>query len=219
MGVLNNKQIEERLGFSIGRKKQIVITPLLNREKVFGASSDVDSIDLRLGNYFLLPRVPPLPYTFPSSDASTQSHMRMQVPYGKYLVLPAHQTVLGATLEFIKLPSDLCGQVLTKSSVARTFMVVETAPWIHPFYRGCLTLEIANVSNTPVILYPGRPICQLILMDLNRGGPKLEKLSGTYIAPVYPEAPQFHDPLEEMKGIGIPETDFVLPGHNNHTRL
>jgi dCTP deaminase len=138
----------------------------------------------------------------------------MQVPYGKYLVLPAHQTVLGATMEFIKLPVDLCGQVLTKSSVARTFMVVETAPWIHPEYRGCLTLEIANVSNTPVILYPGRPICQLILMDLNEGGPKREKLSGTYIAPVYPEAPIFLDPQEELKAIGIPEKDFEAPGHN-----
>jgi deoxycytidine triphosphate deaminase len=42
--------------------------------------------------------------------------------------------------------------------------VVETAPWIHPEYRGCLTLEIANVSNTAVLLYPGRPIGQLILL-------------------------------------------------------
>jgi hypothetical protein len=40
-------------------------------------------------------------------------------------------------------------------------------------------------------------------------------LSGTYVAPVYPEAPIFSDPREELKGIGIPEKDFLLPGHNN----
>jgi dCTP deaminase len=217
MGVLCKEKIKERLNFIVDNEKQLVITPLLNKEEIFKPGSDVDSIDLRLGNNFLLPRVPPLPYTFPSPDASPQSHMRFQVPYGKYLVLPAHQTVLGATLEFIKLPADLCGQVLTKSSVARTFMVVETAPWIHPSYRGCLTLEIANVSNTPVILYPGRLICQLILMELDDTGPKFEKLSGTYIAPVYPEAPIFSDPQEELKGIGISANDFVLPGHNNQT--
>jgi dCTP deaminase len=217
VGVLCKEEIRRRLDLMVEDEKQLVITPLLNKEEIFKIGSDVDSIDLRLGNNFLLPRVPPLPYTFPSPDTSTQSHMRMQVPYGKYLVLPAHQTVLGATLEFIKLPADLCGQVLTKSSVARTFMVVETAPWIHPSYRGCLTLEIANVSNTPVILYPGRPICQLILMELNDTGSKFEKLSGTYIAPVYPEAPIFSDPREELKGIGIPDKDFELPGHSHQS--
>lgn len=94
-------------------------------------------------------------------------------------------------------------------------MVVETAPWIHPLYRGCLTLEIANVSNTPVILYPGRSICQLVLMDLNTPSVRKEKLSGTYIAPVFPEAPEFTDPRKELKKIGVPERDFTPPGHNN----
>ncbi len=69
-----------------------------------------------------------------------------------------------------------------------------------------------------MILYPGRPICQLILMDVNDGGPKPEKLSGTYFAPVYPEAPIFPDPREELRRIGIPPNDFELPGHNNQTR-
>jgi hypothetical protein len=54
-------------------------------------------------------------------------------------------------------------------------------------------------------------------MELDDTGPKSDKLSGTYIAPVYPEAPIFSDPWEELKRIGIPENDFVLPGHNNQT--
>jgi len=217
MAVICKKEILARLSLPVddNDEKQLVITPLLCRDEVFKSGSDADSIDLRLGNSFLLPRVPPLPYTFPSSGAASQSHLRIQVPYGKYLVLPAHQTVLGATLEFIKLPADLCGEVLTKSSVARTFMVVETAPWIHPLYRGCLTLEIANVSNTPVILYPGRSICQLVLMSLDTPAALGAKLSGTYIAPVRPEAPEFTEPREELERIGVPKSDFLYPGHNN----
>jgi hypothetical protein len=38
--------------------------------------------------------------------------------------------VLGATLEYIKLPVDVSGQILTKSSIARMFMVIESAPWM-----------------------------------------------------------------------------------------
>jgi dCTP deaminase len=109
-------------------------------------------------------------------------------------------------LEFIKLPCDVSGQVLTKSSVARTFTVVETAPWIHPNYRGCLTLEIANVSNTALILYPGRLICQLILLNVERPT-VLGKMSGTYLGPVYPEAPRFRDPEEDLGQIGITDVD------------
>jgi dCTP deaminase-like len=121
---------------------------------------------------------------------------------GRYLVVPAYQTVLGATLEFIKLPADVSGQILTKSSVARTFVVIETAPWIHPGYRGCLTLEIANVSNTPLLLYPGRLVGQLVLFDVT-GATAAAKQSGTYMGPVYPEPPTFLDPQEELALLGI----------------
>jgi dCTP deaminase len=118
--------------------------------------------------------------------------LRVHVPTDGFIVVPAHQTVLGATLEFIKLPYNVSGQILTKSSVARAFMVIETAPWIHPFYRGCLTLEIANVSNTPLKLYPLMPIGQLILLDT----PEAEVpavVQSSYFGPVYPERPKFKD--------------------------
>ncbi len=92
-------------------------------------------------------------------------------------------------------------------------MVIETAPWIHPSYRGCLTLEIANVSNTPLVVYPGRLIGQLILMPLVGKKPKEPKLSGTYLAPIYPEAPAFRHPEEELKLIGVTNvrTPFTRP--------
>jgi dCTP deaminase len=113
-------------------------------------------------------------------------------------------------LEFIKLPHDLAGEILTKSSVARTFTVIETAPWIHPNYRGCLTLEIANGSNTPILLYPGRRIGQLILMEITDGADarmtrSVEEgaLNSTYFGPVFPEPPEFKDPNRDLKAIGV----------------
>ena len=109
------------------------------------------------------------------------------------------------------MPGDLSGEILTKSSVARTFTVIETAPWIHPSYRGCLTLEIANASNTPLILYPGRLIAQLILLKLLDTEARDKKLSGTYLAPIYPEAPTFEDPVDDLNRIGVPKSQFRSP--------
>jgi dCTP deaminase len=211
MGVIPKTEIKRRLLLPITDPGSLVITPLLQQDDVLGDSSDADSVDLRLGTYFLLPQVPPLPFTYPSKKSAQQSHVRVHVPLGSYLVVPAHETVLGSTLEFIKLPSDLSGEILTKSSVARTFTVIETAPWIHPSYRGCLTLEIANASNTPLILYPGRLIGQLILMQLLGTKAEERKLSGSYLAPVYPEAPTFRDPKDDLKRIGVSESDIRYP--------
>lgn len=213
MSVIPSEEIKRRLRLPVVSDESIVITPLLRQEDLFGEDADIDSIDLRLGNYFLLPQVPPLPLTFPSRQFAKQSHVRVHVPMGSYLVVPAHETVLGVTLEFIKLPCDLSGEILTKSSVARTFMVIETAPWIHPSYRGCLTLEIANVSNTPLVVYPGRLIGQLILMPVVGGKREQRKLSGSYLAPIYPEAPAFRDPEEELELIGVSNirTPFKRP--------
>jgi len=197
--VLNREEILERMRRPASDRLGLVITPLLRQKEsdVF----DADSVDLRLGCYFMLPKTLDQPFFSPDKTSATSLHVRVHVPLGEFLVVPAHQTILGATLEFIKLPSDVSGEVLTKSSVARTFIVVETAPWIHPQYRGCLTLEIANVSNTPVLLYPGRFICQLILMH-TADSPE-EKPDPSYFGPVYPEAPKFRDPQDDLLKIGV----------------
>src|SRR5205085_11761391 len=136
-------------------------------------------------------------------NSSRHSHLKVHKPLGSYLVVPPHQTVLGATLEFIKLPHDVSGQILTKSSVARTFLLIETAPWIHPLYRGCLTLEIANVSNTPQVLYPGFQIGQLILIQNDKPADEHEALSAAYVGPIEPETPKLKHPADVLREIGV----------------
>ena len=196
MSILNEAEIQRRLKLEITDKENLVITPR-PRTKAF----DCDSVDLRLGCHFLLPQVPPEP-KWGSSQIGGHSHTRIHVPLGNYFVVPSHETVLGATLEFIKLPKDLSGQILTKSSVARCFMVIETAPWIHPLYRGCLTLEIANVSNTPLTIFPGLSIAQLVLIR-NENAAELGMPDGSYVGPVYPEEPIKKHLGREMNKAGI----------------
>ena len=120
MAVLSKKDIQTRMGYLVSDDRSLIVTPLLD-DRCF----DQDSVDLRLGTHFLLPQIPPQPYFDQSGSASAkQTYLQIHTPLGSYFVLPAHQTVLGATLEFIKMPFDLAGEILTKSSVARTFMVI-----------------------------------------------------------------------------------------------
>lgn len=208
MSVLSKKEIDGRLNMPPEQRGALVITPLPGT-----GAFDADAVDLRLGSGFLLPRNLRVPYFRPDRSSPKMLHTRMHVPLGQYLVLQAHQVVLGATLEYIKLPFDVAGEILTKSSVARMFVLIETAPWIHPEYRGCLTLEIANVSNTPVLLYPGRPIGQLILAEVKgaEGSPTDETraLADTYLGPIYPEVPKFRDPEEDLAVLGVPRGEVL----------
>jgi dCTP deaminase len=210
-GILTSHEMKRRRLLEIDDPCSLVITPLVDEESAY----DLDSIDLRLGTHFLFPRVPPRAYFCPDQDSKDSFHMRVHVPLGDYLVIPPHHTVLGATLEFIKLPYDVSGEILTKSSVARTFILIETAPWIHPNYRGCLTLEIANVSNTAILLYPGRKIGQMVLMHV--AIPKGEEagsstlLDTTYFGPIYPEAPPFKNPQDDLLKIGVRPVKTIPP--------
>lgn len=182
MGILSRTLILDRLGKEIDDKQSFVVTPFDS------GALDSDSLDLRLGNHFLFPPLPSKAWVDVYEKGSRHRDLSVHIPDDKSMVLPAHQTVLGVTKEFIKLPYDVSGQILTKSSVARTFMVIETAPWIHPNYRGCLTLEIANVSNSAIKLHPGMSIGQLILMSVD-SPEHSEELAGSYIGPVRPESP------------------------------
>src|SRR5258708_28989154 len=99
MSVLSRQEIKRRLRLKVRHSESLVITPLLRPD------FDIDSVDLRLGCYFLLPGASHQePYVCPDGSSSRFFGERVHVPLGDYLVVPAHQTVLGATLEFIKLP-------------------------------------------------------------------------------------------------------------------
>ena len=181
MSVFSKTKILKRMELEVSEPESLVITPF--NENLL----DADSVDLRLGSHFLFPKVT-AKRVVEVGNSNPGEEFSVHVLPGEELILPAHETVLGVTLEFIKMPFDVSGQILTKSSVARAFMVIETAPWIHPNYRDCLTLEIANVSNSAIKLRPGMRIGQLILFAVDLPE-KSNTLSGSYVGPIYPEAP------------------------------
>lgn len=86
---------------------------------------------------------------------------------GKPFILHPGEFALAATLETVKLGDDLAAQVDGKSSIGRVGVAVHsTAGWIDPGFSGQITLELSCVGPAPVKLWPGRPICQLVLQQL-----------------------------------------------------
>lgn len=161
--MLVHEDIVDRLD-ELDTARRLVITPLLDRAKQIGAGS----VDLRLGSEFLeVPRQsnPSIdPSRAPASPSEAPEPDRTSyVPIGGQFVLHPGQFVLGCTLEFLALPADLAGQVVSRSSWGRLGLLVATAVAVQPGFRGVLTLELVNDGSVPIILRPGLRVAQLQL--------------------------------------------------------
>ena len=65
------------------------------------------------------------------------------------------------------LPDDLAGRLEGKSSLGRLGLLTHsTAGFIDPGFSGHITLELSNVANLPITLWPGMKIGQLCLLRL-----------------------------------------------------
>jgi dCTP deaminase len=82
-------------------------------------------------------------------------------------VLHPGEFVLGSTFESVSLPDDLAGRLEGKSSLGRLGLLTHsTAGFIDPGFTGHITLELSNVANLPITLWPGMKIGQLCLFRL-----------------------------------------------------
>ncbi|WP_199429162.1 dCTP deaminase [Qaidamihabitans albus] len=82
-------------------------------------------------------------------------------------VLHPGEFVLGSTFEQVTLPDDLAGRLEGKSSLGRLGLLTHsTAGFIDPGFTGHITLELSNVANLPITLWPGMKIGQLCLFRL-----------------------------------------------------
>lgn len=84
------------------------------------------------------------------------------VPDGDRFILHPGEFVLGTTLERVKLPDDLVSRLEGKSSLGRLGLLIHsTAGFIDCGFTGRVTLELSNVANLPIAIYPGMKIGQM----------------------------------------------------------
>lgn len=187
--------------------ERLVVTPLLDRDQQVGPAA----IDLRLDTGFILFRrshrggVDPLAA---AADLVEESRERVSVPFGQGLWIHPQEMVLGATLEFVRLPNHLGAEVLGRSTWGRLGLLVATAVAVHPGYAGSLTLELVNTSNSALKVYPGLRVAQLIVQRLERptehgyaSGPYPQYAASTRAQEA--KRPWTNDEMKRVEAIGV----------------
>jgi dCTP deaminase len=125
------------------------------------------SIDVRLDRWFRVFNNSRYTHIDPAVQQDDLTSLR-EVPDDEPFVLHPTEFVLASTLEMVTLPNDLAGRLEGKSSLGRLGLLTHsTAGFIDPGFSGHVTLELSNVANLPITLWPGMKIGQLCLFRLS----------------------------------------------------
>lgn len=91
----------------------------------------------------------------------------VEVDEDNAFILHPGEFVLGSTSERVALPTDLVARLEGKSSLGRLGLLIHsTAGFVDAGWDGQLTLELSNVANLPITLYPGMKIGQISFMRM-----------------------------------------------------
>src|SRR5260221_6973167 len=125
------------------------------------------SVDVRVDRYFRVfhnARYPYIDVKLPQEELTEQVEIDDERPF----ILHPGEFVLGSTLERVTLPDDLVARLERKSSLGRLGLLIHsTAGFIDPGWDGHVTLELSNVANLPITIYPGMEIRQLSFVQMS----------------------------------------------------
>jgi dCTP deaminase len=124
------------------------------------------SLDVRVDRYFRVFRNSRYPYIDVKAEQEELTELVEVEPEEAFILHPG-EFVLGSTLERVTLPDDLVARLEGKSSLGRLGLLIHsTAGFIDPGWDGHVTLELSNVANLPITIYPGMKIGQLSFVQL-----------------------------------------------------
>jgi dCTP deaminase len=153
--ILSDRSIREAL--ASGR---IVIEPLDE------SCVQPSSVDLHIDRYFRVFRNHTMGYIDVKQDMEELTEL-VEIKEDDVFILHPGEFVLGVVAERVALPDDIVATLDGKSSLGRLGLVVhQTAGVIDAGFDGHITLELANVANLPITVYPGMRIAQLSFMTL-----------------------------------------------------
>lgn len=153
--ILSDRTIREEL--DAGR---IVIDPLGE------GCIQPSSVDLHIDRYFRVF----LNHTMRVIDVREEMEELtelVEIQQDDVFVLHPGEFVLGSTQERVTLPNDLVARLEGKSSLGRLGLLIHsTAGFVDAGWDGHLTLELSNVANLPITLYPGMKIGQISFLRM-----------------------------------------------------
>jgi dCTP deaminase len=119
------------------------------------------SVDLRVDRRFRVFENHKYPHIDPRTQQEDLTTL-VEVEGDEAFVLHPGEFVLGATLERVRLGDDIVARLEGKSSLGRLGLLIHsTAGFVDPGWDGYLTLELSNVANLPIAIYPGMRIGQI----------------------------------------------------------
>ena len=125
------------------------------------------SVDVRLDKFFRVFENHKYSVIDPSTEQAELTREVIAEGDEPFILHPG-EFVLASTYEVITLPDDIAGRLEGKSSLGRLGLLTHsTAGFIDPGFSGHITLELSNVANLPVKLFPGMKIGQLCLIKLS----------------------------------------------------
>jgi dCTP deaminase len=124
------------------------------------------SVDVRVDRFFRVFHNNRYPFIDVKQEQEDLTEL-VEVDGEQPFVLHPGEFVLGSTLERVRLPDDLVARLEGKSSLGRLGLLIHsTAGFIDPGWDGHVTLELSNVANLPVTIYPEMKIGQLSFVQL-----------------------------------------------------
>src|ERR687894_211373 len=141
------------------------------------------SVDVRVDRFFRVfrnSRYPFIDVKEPMEDLTELVEIEGDEPF----ILHPGEFVLGSTLERVTLPDDLVARLGGKSSLGRLRLLIHsTTGFSDPGWDGHVTLELSNVANLPITIYPGMKIGQLSFVQLSEAAERpygADKLGSKY---------------------------------------
>ena len=154
------------------------------------------SIDLHCDDIFRVfanSRYPYIDVREPMDDLTELVKVSEEEPF----ILHPGEFVLGSTREVVTLPNDLVARLEGKSSLGRLGLLIHsTAGFVDAGWSGQLTLELSNVANLPITIYPGMKIGQLCVFRLSSPAERPYSKTGKYQGQVGPTASKFFRDFE-----------------------
>ncbi len=98
----------------------------------------------------------------------------------KEVLIPPNSFALTRSIEYFRIPKDVLGLCIGKSTYARCGIIVNVTP-LQPEWEGSLIIEISNTTPLPAKIYSGEGIAHIIFFQGDEAPEKTYKdISGTY---------------------------------------
>ena len=130
----------------------------IDNQKVISFGTSSYGYDIRLGNEMMI-------CTGKKNDVydpkNPDENLWRTAESEDFFTLPAHSTVLAKSVEIFKMPHNVTGHVVGKSTYARCGIICNVTP-LEAGWKGQVTLEFINTMPCQVKMYVNEGCCQVL---------------------------------------------------------